>query len=194
MDSALAIAKGRNGIVTASDLSVRGMQRRELASAVKQGALIRIGRGLYCVPDTWEDEYMIAQYRFSRGVFSHDTALYLLGFSDQAPEALTMSFPRGYNTTSVKGAGIIAKSSPVAAHDFEVTEVGTPYGNSVRTYDIERTICDMLRGTKNPDLQVINPALRAYLYSSRKNIPKLLHCGQRLGVQTKVQKYLEILL
>ncbi len=155
---------------------------------------MRVERGLYCTPDTWEDEYVVAQHRFARGVFSHDAALYLLGLSDAAPEVLTMSFPRGYNPSSAKLAGIMTKSSPEGLHDLGVAEVVTPYGNTVRVYDTERTLCDMLRGTASPDLQLLSPAMRAYLSSKGRDLPKLQSYSEKLGVAGKVRKYLEVLL
>ena len=97
--------------MTASEAKARGIQNRELADAVDRGELVKTARGLYCTPETWEDEYVRAQHRFARGIFSHDTALYLLGLSDSVPESLTITFPRGYNPSSAKKSGIIAKSS-----------------------------------------------------------------------------------
>lgn len=37
------------------------------------------------------------QHEYGRGIYSHDTALYLLGYSDRTPAKYTMTFPRGYN-------------------------------------------------------------------------------------------------
>lgn len=78
------------GLITAAMVTRLGVQRRELTRAVEKGELLRLGRGLYCTPETWRDECVIAQYRFARGIFSHDTALYLLGLSDQSPETLAI--------------------------------------------------------------------------------------------------------
>lgn len=188
------IARANNGFVTATEATSLGIQRRKLASAVDAGLLLRIGRGLYCTPDTWEDEYAIAQHRFARGVFSHDTALYLLSLSDQAPEKLTMSFPQGYNTSSAKRSGLITKSSPIGRHNLGTTRLTTPYGNGVCAYDAERTLCDMLRGTAAPDAQRLSPAIRSYLSSKERNVPKLLEYAEAFGVKKKVRAYLEVLL
>ena len=131
------IAAANGGYVTASEAKARGIQNRELADAVDRGELVKTARGLYCMPETWEDEYVRAQHRFARGIFSHDTALYLLGLSDSAPESLTMTFPRGYNPSSAKKSGIITKSSPAELHELGCIELGTPYGNIVRAYNAE---------------------------------------------------------
>lgn len=180
--------------MTASIARENGIRSRNLADAVRSNKLVRIARGLYCTPDTWEDEYVVAQHRFTRGVFSHDTALYLLGLCDSAPESLTMSFPRGYNPSSAKREGIVAKSSPEGLHDLGLAELTTPYGNAVCAYGAERTLCDMLRGTSSPDLQLLSPAFRSYLSSGACNLPKLQSFADKLGVAAKVRKYMEVLL
>ncbi len=188
------IAAANNGFLTASMARNNGIQSRDIADAVGRGELVRVARGLYCTPGTWEDEYVVAQHRFARGVFSHDTALYLLGLCDSAPELLTMSFPRGYNPSSAKTAGIVAKSSPEGLHGLGLAELVTPYGNAVRAYDAERTLCDVLRGTSSPDLQLLSPAFRSYFSSGKRNLPKLQSFAGKLGVAKKVRTYMEVLL
>lgn len=90
--------------------------------------------------------------------------------------------------------GIVAKSSPEGLHDLGLTEITTPYGNSVRAYGAERTLCDMLRGTSSPDLQLLSPVFRSYFSSGRRNLPKLQSFADKLGVATKVRKHMEVLL
>lgn len=193
-DRLIEIAESNNGFITTANVTSCSIQRRELTRAVKEGRLVKVERGLYRTPEAWEDEYVVTQHRFARGVFSHDTALYLLSLSDQAPEKLTLSFPQGYNTSVAKKSEIITKSSPEGLHELGITELGTPYGNKVRTYDAERTLCDMLRGTISPDTQRLNPAIRSYLTSSIRSLPKLLEYAEVLGVKNKIRKYLEVLL
>ena len=105
-----------------------------------------------------------------------------------------MSFPRGYNPSAAKDAGIITKSSPFDLHELGETEAVTPYGNVIRTYNAERTLCDMLRGTRTPDLQLLGPAFHSYLASSSRSLPKLQSYAEKLGVAKKVRRYLEVLL
>ena len=72
--------------------------------------------------------------------------------------------------------------------------LSTPYGNDVVAYDAERTLCDTLRGVAQPDKQIVNPAMRAYLSSSARDLIKLQDYAQKLGVTEKVKDYLEVLL
>lgn len=194
MESIENIAFEDGGFITATGATRRGVQRRALSAAVEAGTLVRVDRGLYCLPETWEDEYVVAQHRYTRGVFSHDTALYLLGLSDQAPEKLTMTFPRGYNTTLARRFGVIAKSAPKDRFELGGTTAETPYGNEVAVYDAERTLCDMMRGAAEPDKQLLIPAMKGYLSSGKREIVKLQDCARALGVSGKMNAYLEVLL
>lgn len=193
-DEILDIARRNNGIVTASQVTQAGLQRRLLTAAVEAGLLIKADRGIYIMADVWGDEYVIAQYRFSRGIFSHGTALYLAGLSDRMPLRLCMTFPRGYNTKCASEAGIDAKTIRQELLALGAISVPTPYGNQVAAYEVERSLCDMLNARGEPDTQVLNPAMKAYLRSGEKDIAKLLSYADQLGVLPKVRNYLEVLL
>ncbi len=88
----------------------------------------------------------------------------------------------------------MTKSSPEGLHDLGATEVVAPYGNTVRAYDTERALCDMLRGTAFPDLRPLSPAMWECLSSKGRNLPKLQSYSEKLGVAGKARKYLEVLL
>ena len=59
---------------------------------------------------------------------------------------------------------------------------------------MERTLCDMVRGRRVEDVQVVNPAMKQYVCSGEKDVQKLLSYAQELGVENKIRNYLEVLL
>ena len=91
-----------DGTITAEQVTAAGLHRSVLQELVRDGAIYRFGRGLYIRSDVWEDDFYLLQRRYSRGIYSHDTALYLLGYSDRTPAQYTMTFPKGYNSPSLK--------------------------------------------------------------------------------------------
>ena len=129
------MAESGNGYVTASQATEAGVPRRKLTEAVRKGNLVQVARGLYALPETWEDPYLAAQHRFARGVFSDDTALFLHGMTDRAPFSLTMTFPRGYNATPAREAGIICRTCADDVLDLGIMELTTQHGNVVRVYE-----------------------------------------------------------
>ena len=188
------IAREHGGYVSASQATAAGIPRRKLTEAVSRGDLVQVARGLYALPDTWEDPYLIAQHRFARGVFSDDTALFLHGLTDRAPFSLTMTFPRGYNATPAREAGITCRTCADDVLKLGIVKLVTPHGNTVVCYNIERTLCDMFRGQGTIDAQIVAPAMQAYTRSATRDIPKLVEYARKLGVEKKVRSYLEALL
>lgn len=187
-------ARNNNGYISSAQVTSAGIPRRLLADAVASGELVQVDRGLYALPDTWEDELYITQHRFARGIFSDETALYLHGMTDRAPFSLTMTFPRSYNATSAREAGVICRTCADNVLNLGTCETKTQCGNTVRAYDIERTLCDIVRGQKVVDLQVVVPAMRAYAASKNRNITKMMEYARRLDVESKIRGYMEVLL
>ena len=190
----LTILKLHKGIVTTSQVTEAGIPRRCLGEMVESGVIYRVERGIYALPEAWEDEMFFVQYRFSRGVFSHETALYLHGMTDRTPIRYTMTFPFGYNTGSVKQQGIIAKLSTEEIYDLGIIEMSSPAGNKIKVYDIERTLCDIAKSRHKADIQVINQAMKTYANSKEKDIAKLMSYASQLRVKPKVLMYMEVLL
>lgn len=188
------IVTNYNGYVTSAQVTAAGIPRRKLSEAVHAGELIQIDRGLYALPDVWEDPLYIAQHRFSRGIFSDDTALYLHGMTDRAPFAPTMTFPRSYNATAARAAGIVCRTCADDVLDLGLCKVRTEYGNAVRAYDAERTLCDLVRGQGTPDAQLVTPSMKAYVRSKDRDPMKLISYARDLGVEAKIRNYLEVLL
>ena len=187
----IKLAKKGNGMVTATDVSKAGLQRRALTECVLAGALNKGARGVYFLPDQLEDEFAIWQHIYPQGVFSGNTALYLLKKTDRIPYALCMTFPKGYNASAAKRNGLKCKIVVAERYDLGVREVITPYGNRVRCYNIERTLCDIVGRN---DIQTTNQAFKEYAQSKDKDILLLMSYAKILHVEQPVRNYMEILL
>lgn len=181
------------GVITSAQVTEAGLHRNSLQQLVKDGEIYRFGRGLYVRRNSWEDDFYLLQKKYGRGIYSHDTALYLLGYSDRTPAKYTMTFPKGYNAPSLKQEIIIIKRVVPENYEFGQIQIKSPAGNLIRTYDLERTLCDILRGNGS-DIQIITDAMKRYAASGEKNIHKLMQYAERLRVRPKVLRYLEVLL
>ena len=182
-----------DGTVTAKQVTEAGLHRSILQEFVENGELYRFGRGLYARNDVWEDDFYLLQRKYRRGIYSHDTALYLLGYSDRTPARYTMTFPKGYNSPSLKQEGIMIKRVVPENYSFGMIEMRSPCGNPIHVYDLERTLCDILRGSGS-DIQIVSVAMKRYAASKVKDIHKLMLYAEQLHVKPKVLRYMEILL
>ena len=191
LEQLLKVSTG--GTITAAQVTEAGLHRSILQKLVKSGEMYRFGRGLYVQCNTWEDDFYLLQCKYSRGIYSHDTALYLLGYSDRTPAKYTMTFPKGYNTPSLKHENLIVKRVISENYEFGKIEIDSPSGNPIQIYNLERTLCDILRGSGS-DIQIVNDAMKRYAASKNKNIHKLMQYADQLHVKPKVLRYMEILL
>lgn len=182
------------GIITSAEVTESGIPRYYLTSMVENGDIVKVENGIYTLPNTMDDELYFLQYKLTKGVYSHETALYLHNMTDRTPLSYTMTFPSGYNTKHLKGRDIKIKLTNKETFDLGTITMNSFNGNPIRVYDIERTLCDILITRNKTDIQVINQAMKMYAQSNRKNISKLLEYAEILHVKSKVSKYMEILL
>ena len=182
-----------NCIITTAQLTNAGLHRGYLHDFVERGELYRFGRGLYVQSNAWEDDFYLLQQKYGRGIYSHDTALYLLGYSDRTPARYTMTFPKGYNAPSLKQEDLIVKRVIPENYNFGIIKIQSPSGNPICVYDLERTLCDILRGSGS-DIQIVGAAMKRYAASKDKDIHKLMQYAEQLRVKPKVLRYMEILL
>lgn len=181
------------GVITAEQVTAAGLHRSILQELVDEGEIYRFGRGLYMRTSVWEDDFYLLQCKYGRGIYSHDTALYLLGYSDRTPAQYTMTFPKGYNTPSLKQEGINIKRVVPENYSFGIIEMQSPCGNPIRVYDLERTLCDIQRGSGS-DIQIVGSAMKKYAASKEKDIHRLMQYAEQLRVKPKVMRYMEVLL
>ena len=181
-------------VVTSKQITEAGFHRSILSELVEASELVLVARGVYMKPFAWEDEMYLLQYRFSKGIFSHETALYLHRLTDSTPARFTMTFPWGYNAASLKEENVIAKRVIKELYGFGITELTSPAGSNIRTYDVERTLCDIVRGKNTCDIQIVNQAMKHYAESKGKDIQKLTGYAEMLRVKPKILNYMEILL
>jgi predicted transcriptional regulator of viral defense system len=185
------LLSAHHGIITATMVTRLGIPRYKLTEWVDAGAITRLDRGIYAKPEIMEDDLFCLQYRYRRGVFSHSTALYLHNQIDRLPLSFTMTFPYGYHSSKLTEKAI--RIVHTQYFDLGIMEITSLFGNTLRVYDIERTICDMFKDS-DADIQLINQGIKNYIYGKQKNIPKLLEYAEILRIERKIQSYLEILL
>ena len=182
-----------NGVITTHRITENGISRAALSELVDSGKLIRCARGIYMLADEWEDEFFILQQRYAKGIYSHATALYLHGYSERVPLKFHMTFPTNYNSQSLKNENVIVTRVKSENYMLGVSEVTSTEGNKVKAYDLERSLCDVVRGSGD-DIQIIQFAMKKYAASREKDINKLMRYARQLRVEPKVRRYMEVLL
>jgi predicted transcriptional regulator of viral defense system len=190
----LEMIEKNNGFITSAKVTEAGLQRRILSELVAADKIVRLERGIYVLPHVWEDEMYFLQYRYSKGIFSNETALYLHGLSDRTPQAYTLTIPRKYNVQGMKKKNVKVKFVTDEIYGIGIMEMPSPLGNPIRVYDKERTLCDIVKGNNSYDIQLVNQAMKAYAVLPDRDMAKLLGYAERLRVKPKILRYMEVLL
>lgn len=193
-DKIIQLAKENNGVVTAAILSDKGILRGNLKKLVDEGKLEKTARGVYILPEIWEDEFVNLQARFKKGVFSNETALFLWDLTDQTPNRYDMTFPHNYNLTNVKSEGVNCSRVKQEWYAEGKTQLESPGGNRIMVYNMERTLCDILRKRGGINTGIITEAFKRYTARKDKNIPLLSEYAKMFRVEEKVRSYLEVLI
>ena len=195
IDKLRQIMNGRQGLLLTSDLAKFNIPRTYLSIMEQNGEIERISRGVYRSISVFiEDELFTFQSRYSSTIFSHETALYLHGLTDRTPLTYSITVPSGYHSEFLNNSGHKIFYVSRDLFDLGVTSMNTPHGNQVRTTDLERTICDILRSRNQIDIQVRNAALKGYVRNKDSNLDRLYRYAQRFHIQSILREYLEILL
>lgn len=190
----LEMTNENNGYITSLQVTNEHIPRVYLKLLVDKGLLEKSDRGAYVSPSTFDDEMFNLQNRFKKGIFSHETALFLHDLTDQTPIRYKMTFPAGYNTTSPKNENIITYYYVKDRYEIGITKMPTPSGLIVKVYNTERTLCNLLQKRSNTDLQVLREALKQYMLQTKKDIPLLSEYAKLFKIEKRLRPYLEVLL
>lgn len=184
------IVEKNNGILTSKFLDENNIHRQYLKNLVDEGYLIKVSRGLYVRPDKEINEFYVLGEQFKTGVFSHNTALYFYNLTDRTPFLLDMTFPSNIRPQNDM---LIPHYINKERFDIGLTTKKLEDGTSIKIYNMERTICDIIRDRNKIDSQILNTALKEYMKRNDKNLNLLYEYAKKFGILKIVKMHIEIL-
>lgn len=155
----------------------------------------QVHRGIYSSGQEWVDELYVLHRRCPNAVFSHDEAFYYHGLTDREPLIHTLTIYSGYNSHRLTADG----SCKVYTVKKELLEVGKIIvkdkdGNLIPMYDLERTICDLMRSRNSMEAQDFYTVLKTYVSRREKNLNRLMAYAKLFRVDHVMRRYMEVLL
>lgn len=119
------------------------------------------------------------------------TSLYFHGLSIKAPtNKYDITIPNNYFNYNIKEHNIFYVDKNI--YKLGLTTVETPMGNKVRAYDMERSICDIIRSKKRMDSEHIKYSIKEYLKRKDKDLIKLSTYAEKMGIKEEVMDYIEV--
>lgn len=183
-----------NGYLTTAQVLESGISKPTLATYVKEQNLRRVGHGIYLANDAWEDNLYQLQLLNKKVIFSHETALFLHGLMEREPARICVTVPAGYNATHLRKRGIQVTQEKAETYGVGVCSVRTDFGNPVCAYDMDRTLCDIIKNKASMDVQVFQYAMKQYVVSNKKNLNHLGEYAKNLGIESQIRIYTEVML
>lgn len=189
-----AIAQTHGGMIETKTAAQHGISRAMLSKLCKQNRIYRLAKGQYILPDDMPDELLSISRRSGNIIFSHETALYLHGISDRTPFEHTVTAPSGcIPSTAIKAECKVYYIKP-ELFELGKTMLRTPAGNEIPAYDLERTVCDVIRSRNKLGTETFLAALKLYAASPKKDLNKLNIYAKKMRVANVLRQYLEVLL
>ena len=188
------IAQKHGGFLLLREAASQGISRSTLDKFIQERKFERMAEGIYLAPEAMDDEYYLLQLRYPQLIFSHNSALYLNDLSDYIPRMPEVTAPAGLDIEELKQEGVQVHIIEPELHELGLTQTKTIFGNSVRVYDLERTVCDVLRDRNAFDAQEYYGAFKYYIQHPKKKFWQLDKYALKFGVRDTANDYLRLLL
>jgi predicted transcriptional regulator of viral defense system len=190
----LDLAKSQ-GVIRTKDVERAGIPRVTLTRLVREGRLVRIGRGLYTLPEHSLSEHesliQVASHT-SHGVFCLLTALRFHGLTTQSPFEVWVAIPNKFRAPKLDypAVRVFRFSGQALMEGVETHEVD---GVEIRVYGVAKTVADCFKYRNKIGLDVALEALREAWHEKRVSMDELWHYAAICRVANVMRPYLESL-
>ena len=183
-----------DGMLQTAQVIASGIVKPIFYEYVKEKNLQQVAHGIYVSEYAWVDAMFLLHLRCNQAVFSHESALFFHDLTDREPSKYSVTVRRGYSPTRLKAEGLSVYTMKPELFDVGLSSGQTPFGHTVPVYDMERTICDLLRSRSRIEIQTFQGALKAYARRKDKNLRALMQYAGMFKVEKILRQYLEVLL
>lgn len=182
------LMKKNNGYITSRELDIFDIHRMYLSTMQDKGIIRKVASGIYIDVNKIPDKYYVFSLSMPNVIFSHMTALYFYGLSKEVPnDVYDVTVKRTYNSTHLKNHNVFYVDNNI--YEIGLTEIETSMGNKIKTYDIERCICDIIRSKNRMNSDYVKYSIKEYMKRKNKNLVKLSLYAEKLGIKENVMNY-----
>lgn len=176
-----------------SDALAAGITKSSFYQFVRENGLEKASHGIYIVADNLADEMYLLQAQFPKAIYSHEAALYLHGLTECEPVPLTVTVTASYNSGGLTKKGVKVYYTKNEWYGLGITEMTSFGGNTIKVYDLERTICDIVRRYADMDIAVFNYAVKEYVKRKNKDYARLSRYAAALHLERKIREKMGVL-
>ncbi len=185
------LLKQNNGIITTKQIEEIGISRVHIKQFIESGTIERVKKGIYISRDMLEDEFYIFQLKNKNAIFSYNTAMYLFRASERTPDKIDVTVYSGYNVQRFPNNMKVhyVKKNLL---NLGVAIVNSPSGFKVKVYNMERTICDILKDRNTGvDKEQTNKFIRNMIVHNQVDLNKIWEYAKELKCTKQLETVME---
>lgn len=185
--------KNYNGMLTSTDFKNNEISYFFVNKLIDDHIIERVDKGIYNKADEFEDVYFVIQKKYTKAIFSYNTALYFLGKTEVTPNRIDITIPYycNYKNINKKYITHYVKRDLI---NLGTTKVTTPFGNEVVCYNLERTICDIVRDENSGlNTEQTNKIIRNAFLKKQIDSVLLMEYAKELKCVKKIENLTEVL-
>jgi predicted transcriptional regulator of viral defense system len=183
----------RQGILLTREVTRAGIHRQALTRLVREGALDRLGRGRYRLPEREVTEHyglILAASAVPHGVICLLSALSFHEIGTQLPAQVWLAIDRRARRPALRYPPLrVARFSGKAFTSG--VEIHVLEGQTVKIYSIAKTLADIFKYRNKVGLDVALEALREAWQEHRFTMDELDHFARICRVERVMRPYLE---
>lgn len=191
----LEIITNNGGYITGKDAKKAIIPTAVLSEYIKKHNLIKHCPGFYSTEQWMRDDYFIFQYQYPKLVYSFYSAAYLHRLGDYIPTYLEVTGPKNYRPFPLPKDGVILHTdTKEVTYYLGISEIETSFGNKVKVYDIEKTVCDFIKNREKIETESFVKCVTWYRKRRDKDVNKLIRYAIIMKIEDKVSNLMEVLL
>lgn len=181
------------GVLKTSELNALGISSRKIKKLLEKNIIKKIKRGYYELSNSINPDEVIIARLFPNAVIFLESALIYYGYTDRIPSAWQIAVDKNSEKSQYK-----IEYPPIEPYYLEpkFLKIGVDTiqieGVTIKIFDRDRTICDVLRYENKLEKEVFSNAVQRYVKDQKKNIRKLFEYAELFNIKNKVQTYIGV--
>ena len=181
-----------DGVIRTKQLRDAGFTHYQLNQLIRNEQVLKVKQGVYKWNDSDRSEWAEVAQIVPEGIFCLFTACQYYELSTFVASAYHLAIPK-------KSKVVLPEYPPVKLYYWDTASYQTgqteikPDGVSIQIYDLEKTVCDVIRQRNKVGLDLVKEVIVTYLQRTDRNLAKLVEYAGKLGLKNYVSNYLNLL-
>lgn len=174
------------------ELHEQGLNNYEIGKLLTEGILTKLYQGVYTIGDIDKLKLTDINVIVENGIVSLTSAAFYYKLTSEEIGKISITLNRDQKPPKIPYDLFSYYYTTSKFYDIGL-KVIDQNGRKIKIYDVERTVCDILRHRSKYDSTLIREILENYLSLENNDMEKLIKYSKELRIYNVLKQYLEIL-